>query len=221
MSPVERKRTFETAILLEIQDIINWLIGIALRYGYFGVFLVSLVSGISIFFPVPDTLVIFTLSGLKAGDAWDFDILMIAAVAAMGAAIGELSGYLIGLGGRKTIIKKNKRKIDFLERVFKKFGAVAIFAFAFTPLPDDLVFIPLGIMRYNVIKALIPAYIGKSCMYLVVASAGRLLIPGSAEFFGADDWLDVLVIMSLGIIVFILMFKVDWEKYLDKYITQN
>jgi len=221
VSPVERKRTFETAILLEIQDIINWLIGIALRYGYFGVFLVSLVSGISIFFPVPDTLVIFTLSGLKAGDAWDFDILMIAAVAAMGAAIGELSGYLIGLGGRKTIIKKNKRKIDFLERVFKKFGAVAIFAFAFTPLPDDLVFIPLGIMRYNVIKALIPAYIGKSCMYLVVASAGRLLIPGSAEFFGADDWLDVLVIMSLGIIVFILMFKVDWEKYLDKYITQN
>ena len=221
MSPVERKRTFETAILLQIQDIISWLIGIALRYGYFGVFLVSLVSGISIFFPVPDTLVIFTLSGLKAGDAWDFDILMIAAVAAMGAAIGELSGYLIGLGGRKTITKKNKRKIDFLERVFKKFGAVAIFAFAFTPLPDDLVFIPLGIMRYNVIKALIPAYIGKFCMYLVVASAGRLLIPGSAEFFGADDWLDVLVIMSLGIIVFILMFKVDWEKYLDKYITQN
>jgi membrane protein DedA with SNARE-associated domain len=193
--------------------------GITLRYGYFGVFSVSLLSGISIFFPVPDTLVIFTLSGLKAGNTWDFDILMIAAVAGIGAAIGELSGYLIGLGGRKTIIKKYKKKIDFLERVFKKFGPVAIFAFAFTPLPDDLVFIPLGMMRYNVVKALTPAFIGKFCMYLVVASAGRFLVPGIAEFLGADDWLDVLVITSLGIIAFILMFKVDWEKYLDKYLN--
>jgi membrane protein DedA with SNARE-associated domain len=96
---------------------------------------------------------------------------------------------------------------------------VAIFAFAFTPLPDDLIFVPLGMMRYNVVKALIPAFIGKFCMYLVVASAWRFLVPGFAEFFGADDWLDVLVIMSLGIIAFILMFKVDWEKYLGKYMT--
>jgi len=205
--------------LLQIQDIINWLIGIALRYGYFGVFVVSLLSGVSIFFPVPDTLVIFALAGLKAGSAWDFDMLVIAAAAAMGAAIGELSGYLIGLGGRKPIIRKYKKKIDFLEKVFRKFGSVAIFAFAFTPLPDDLVFIPLGMMRYNVIKALIPAYIGKFCMYLVVASAGRFLVPGFAEFFGADDWLDVLVVMSLGIIAFVLVFKVDWEKYLGKYMT--
>jgi len=206
-------------ILFQVQDIINWLIGITLRYGYFGVFSVSLLSGISIFFPVPDTLVIFTLSGLKAGNAWDFDVLVIAAVAGIGAAIGELSGYLIGLGGRKTIIKKYKKKIDFLERVFKKFGSVAIFAFAFTPLPDDLVFIPLGMMRYNIVKALIPAYTGKFCMYLVVASAGRFLVPGFAEFFGADDWVDVLAIMSLGIIAFILMLKIDWEKYLDKYLN--
>lgn len=205
--------------MLQIQDITNWLIGIALRYGYFGIFIVSLLSGISIFFPVPDTLVIFALAGLKAGNTWDFDILVIAAVAAMGAAIGELSGYPIGFGGRETVIKKHRKKIEFLERVFRKFGSVAIFAFAFTPLPDDLIFIPLGMMRYSVVKALIPAFIGKFCMYLVVASAGRFLVPGFAEFFGADDWLDVLVIMLLGIIAAILMFKVDWEKYLDKYMT--
>ncbi len=205
--------------MFQFQEFISWLIGVTVGYGYFGVFLVSLISGVSVFFPVPDTLVIFTLSGFRFGNAWAFDIFVTAAVAGTGAALGELSGYLIGVGGRKTMIKRYKKKIEFLEKVFKKFGSVAIFAFAFTPLPDDLVFIPLGMMRYNVVKAFVPAFIGKFCMYFIVASAGRFLIPEVGGFFGADDWLDVAATMAFGIIAVILMFKVDWEKYLDKYLT--
>ncbi len=86
-------------------------------------------------------------------------------------------------------------------------------------MPGDLIFIPLGMMRYSVTKAVIPAFIGKFCMYLIVALAGRFLIPGVGEFFGPDDWLDVFVIMFLGIVIFILMFKIDREKYLEKYVT--
>lgn len=41
-----------------------------------------------------------------------------------------------------------------------------------------------------------------------------------ADTFHCACILDVLVIMSFGIISLILTFKVDWKKYLDKYLTE-
>jgi membrane protein YqaA with SNARE-associated domain len=194
---------------------------LALQYGYFGVFLISLIGAMSIFFPVPYTVIIFTLGGLGI-----FEPLFIAIAAGLGAAIGEFSGYLLGVGGRKVISERYKKKMDLLVRLFNRFGPIAIFLFALTPLPDDLLFIPLGVMRYNIIRAFIPALIGKFCMNLIVAYSGRFSIQIIRDIFGVEsDWISALIGMVLAIIlliiVFVVMFKVDWEKHLDKYITKE
>jgi membrane protein YqaA with SNARE-associated domain len=195
------------------------MMSLSMSYGYFGIFLISLVGGLSIFIPFPDTLVIYTLAGLRVGGTWVFGVLWIATAAGIGSAVGEFSGYLLGLGGREAIIKRFERKIDFLKKILDKFGSMAIFLFALTPLPDDLIFIPLGIMRYNVIKAFIPALIGKFLMNLIVAYSGRFLFQFVANFFSVgNDWVPALIATFLGVITFILMFKVDWEKYLEKYV---
>jgi membrane protein DedA with SNARE-associated domain len=116
---------------LELQDIADWMRNFAVQYGYLGIFLISLLGAMSIFVPIPYTIVIFILGGLqdKAGN-WIFDPLWIAVAAGVGAAIGEFSGYLIGFGGRKVIGEKYKKKMDFLTKLFKKFGPMAIFVFA-------------------------------------------------------------------------------------------
>jgi membrane protein DedA with SNARE-associated domain len=207
---------------MEFRDIINWLMNISVSYGYTGVFLISLIGGLSIFFPVPDSVVVFTIAGLKAGGAWVFDVPWIVVAAGFGSAVGEFSGYLLGLSGRKALTKRYKKRMDFLEKVFNRFGSIAIFLFALTPLPDDLIFIPLGAMRYNIIKAFIPALLGKLSLNLIVAYGGRFLVQAVGNIFGVgSDWLSALVSMSLGIIAFIALFKVDWEKYLEKYLTNK
>ena len=154
---------------MQLQDIFNWMNSFALQYGYFGIFLISLLGASSVFVPIPSTIVIFTLGGLST-----FDPLWIAVAAGTGAAIGEFSGYLIGFGGRRIISEKQKTKMDFLTKLFKKFGPIVIFVFALTPLPDDLLFIPLGVMRYSVIRAFIPALLGKFFSNLIIAYSGRL-----------------------------------------------
>jgi membrane protein YqaA with SNARE-associated domain len=199
---------------------------LALQYGYFGIFLISLVGALSIIFPIPYTVIIFTLGGLKVGESWVFEPFGIAVAAGIGSAIGEFSGYLIGFGGRKAISERYRKKMDFLVKVFNRFGPVAIFVFALTPLPDDLLFIPLGVMRYSIIRTFIPALIGKFFMNLIIAYSGRFSVNVIRDIFGVESvWISALIGIILAIvlliIVFIIMFKVDWEKYFEKYVTKE
>ena len=197
-----------------------WLQNFAVQYGYLGVFLISLLGATSIFVPIPYTVVIFILGGLPS-----FDPFLIAVAAGAGAAIGEFSGYLLGMGGRKVISGKYKKRMDFLTKLFKKYGSIAIFVFALTPLPDDLLFIPLGVMRYSLLRAFVPAILGKFFSNLIIAYSGRLSLEIVKSLFGLEgEGTSLLVGTVIGIvllvIVFIIMFKLDWEKRFAKYVDE-
>ncbi len=204
-----------------LQQFVEWMQNFSVQYGYFGVFLMSLLGSMSIFFPIPYTVILFTL-----GYVGTFNPLLIALASGVGSAVGEFSGYMLGLGGRKIISEKSKRKVDFLLKVFRKFGPVAIFLFALTPLPDDLLFIPLGVMRYSILKAFIPALIGKLCMSLIIVYSAGPIREIIQQIFGVEsDWMSALIGMiialALLIIIFIVMFKLDWEKIFEKYISKK
>ena len=202
-----------------IQQLIEWMQNLAGTYGYFGIFLISLIGALSIFFPIPYTVIIFTLGGT-------FEPLWIAVAAGIGSALGEFSGYLLGFGGRRVIGERYKKKMEFLMKLFDRFGSIVIFLFALTPLPDDLLFIPLGVIRYSLVRALVPALIGKICMNFIVAYSGRFSVQIIRAIFGVEsDWISALIGMVLAlvslVIVFVVMFKVDWEKLFEKYVAKE
>jgi membrane protein DedA with SNARE-associated domain len=139
----------------------------------------------------------------------------------VGAGVGQFSGYLVGAAGKKTITGKYKKNADFLANIFDKFGPVGIFAFALTPLPDDIMFVPLGMARYKPIKAFLPALTGKFLMSLVIALGGRFSIGIITNVFGAGcSVLSFIFSAVLGIIIAITMFKVDWTKHFEKLVTK-
>jgi membrane protein YqaA with SNARE-associated domain len=209
-------------LLKEIQD---WLYTFATQYGYLGIFLISLIGAMSIFVPIPYPVVIFILGGVKEGGVWVFDPLLIAVAAGIGSAIGEFSGYLLGVGGRKIISDKYKKRMKIITRLFKKYGSVAIFVFALTPLPDDLLFIPLGVMRYSLLRAFIPAVLGKFFSNLIIAYSGRLSLQIIGDLFGVEgEGTSLLIGTIIGLvllaIVLIIIFKFDWEKHFAKYVEE-
>ena len=206
---------------MSLQEISQWLYTIATQYGYLGIFLISLFGAISIFVPIPYTIVIFIL-----GASSSFDPLLIAVAAGLGSAIGEFSGYLLGVGGRKVIGDKYKKKVDFITKLFKKYGSVAIFIFALTPLPDDLLFIPLGVMRYSFLHAFIPALLGKFFSNLIIAYSGRLSLDIVKNIFGVEGegvsfLIGTIIGMVLLVVVLVIMFKFDWEKHFAKYVEEQ
>ena len=52
--------------------------------------------------------------------------------------------FYIGYSGR-YLRKSTVKRMRPLERIVKKYGAVAAFVAAATPIPDDLIYIPLGL----------------------------------------------------------------------------
>jgi uncharacterized membrane protein YdjX (TVP38/TMEM64 family) len=63
------------------------------RFGYLGAFLLPMLANATVFVPIPGVMVIFAMGGL-------FNPFLIAVVGGLGAAIGELTGYLVGFSGR-------------------------------------------------------------------------------------------------------------------------
>jgi membrane protein YqaA with SNARE-associated domain len=188
----------------------EWMEQFALQFGYLGVFMISFIGSASVIFPVPYTIVIFILGGM-------LDPLFVAISGGLGSALGEFSGYVLGYYGRKIVSEERRRKMDYMLRIFEKHGPVTIFLFALTPLPDDLLFIPLGVMRYPFLRAFIPALLGKILMTFILAYSGQQSIELIRTLFGGSGWIGIVITIVLIIIVIITMIKIDWEQLFEKH----
>ena len=181
----------------------------ALQFGYLGVFMISFIGSASVIFPVPYTIVIFFLGGV-------LDPLFVAISGGLGSALGEFSGYVLGYYGRKIVSEERRRKMDYMLRIFEKHGPITIFLFALTPLPDDLLFIPLGVMRYPFFRAFIPGLLGKILMTFILAYSGQQSIEFIQSLFGGSGWIGIVITIVLIFIVIIAMIKIDWEQLFEK-----
>jgi len=194
--------------------LLEWMEQFALQFGYLGVFLISLIGALSIIFPIPYTLVIYLLGSF-------LNPFLIAVSGGLGSALGEFSGYVLGYYGRAVLSKDRRRKMDYMMKVFQRYGSAGIFLFALTPLPDDLLFIPLGIMRYRFVKVFIPAFLGKMLMCFILAFSGYLSIGVIKVVFGEGGWLGTIVTFALLVIIIVAMLKIDWEKVFEKHMAKG
>jgi len=146
---------------------IEFLIPLLLKsFGYFGIFFISLISTSTIFLPAPLYLIIVAASALGMNP------FLIALSSAIGMAIGELTSYFIGLGGKKLLEKKHKRAAKKFEIFFKKYGFIAVVITAFIPFPFDIVGISAGLGRYEIKKFLLAVFIGRFFKAILLALLG-------------------------------------------------
>ena len=141
-------------------------------YGYVGAFLVSLVSNATIILPVPGVIIILALGATLSP-------ILVGLSAGVGAAVGEMTAYMVGLSGRGLV--ENRRLYDRLVEWLNKWGVVTVFIFALTPLPFDLLGIVAGALRFPLWKFFIACWLGKTVQNIIVAYAGfygwELLLP--------------------------------------------
>jgi len=182
----------------------DWLQALA-NFGYPGIFLLSFIGAASIIVPIPYTVALLAISATR-----QFNPLFLAVVAGLGSAVGELVGYGLGYVGRGVVGKRRRKSLSAMLRIFDRFGrfgAVAVFIFALTPLPDDLLFIPLGLLRYKLWKVFLPSVAGKFLMCLTIAYVGE-----AAGKWYVESPILAVATMILLVLVVIAMFRIDWEK---------
>ena len=98
------------------------LVYLVTSFGYLGVFLSSLIGTATIILPVPSFFII-VFSGTVLNP------LAVGIIGGIGAAIGEMTSYFAGYGGRALINKKGKKHsktFSKIEKMFNKYGGASL-----------------------------------------------------------------------------------------------
>lgn len=135
--------------------------------GIVGIFIVNIVSSGTFVLPVPGLATV-----IVGGTLWN--PLLVALAGSTGAAIGEMTGYLVGMGLYGAIGRalSRNRWYAWIRGWMETRGMVAIFLFAAIPSPlFDVAGFAAGSMRYPVGRFLVACWLGKMVKFCVVTFA--------------------------------------------------
>jgi len=185
--------------------------------GYLGLTIVSFFGSLIPFVPIPSFVLVATMA---AGEQFDIHVLVL--IAALTSTAAKQIIFYVSYGGRKIISEKTKKRMKPFQKLVKRYGGSAAFVAAATPIPDDLVYIPLGLAKYNPKRFFVATLSGKIVLFYVIVLishyTGLSLLEPVLQ--GIDDPLPVYIgIIALGIamtLVVILLLRLNWEKILGK-----
>ena len=185
--------------------------------GYLGLAIVSFFGSLIPFVPIPSFVLVATMA---VGEQFDIHILVI--IAALTSTAAKQIIFYISYGGRKIISEKTKKRMKPFQKLVKRYGGSAAFVAAATPIPDDLVYIPLGLAKYNPKRFFVATLLGKIVLYYVIVLISHYMGLSLLEPILQDieDPLPVYIgIIILGLamtIIVILLLRLNWERILSR-----
>lgn len=158
--------------------------------------------------PTPYILIVWLVVNLYGNDSLLVPLLA-ALVASFGCLLGEVISYAIGRGTQQIISAEKKAQIQNLAKIMMKrpkLIPLLIYGFGATPLSDDIILIPLGILKYAPGRTIFFCWLGKFTFMLLVA-----FVPELFGGFGLDySFITSMVPIFLVGLVFYLLLRVDW-----------
>jgi len=200
---------FETAALDKVP------IWIAMLFTMLVCFLGALVP-----FPIPYAIPVSLFSAVWIKQygtaAWGL-ILLLVLLATIANTIGDLIDYWIGEGAQHIATKDNpEAETRWSQIILRKPKAIpwVIVLFGLTPLPDSLLMVPLGMVKYDVKKTMLWMFVSRFIMMFIFALAGvlaldYLLLEGGGE--SEYGWLVGVVLLYLIWALIFVMVKIKPE----------
>lgn len=137
------------------------------RFGYAGIFLVSIFANATIIIPLPGIALTSAMGAV-------FHPFWVAVAAGSGAAIGEFSGYLAGFSGQALI--EDARAYERVTNWMKKYGDITILVLAFIPNPlFDMAGMVAGALKMPWPRFAVFCAVGKILKMLFFAYLGSYL----------------------------------------------
>lgn len=197
---------------------LDWLFTLFDSFGYLGVFTASFVGSIIVFVPVPYFPVL-----VAAALSEKLDPNLISLVSAVGVLLAKMIIFYASYYGRRVLSDKTKQRMFPLQKVLRRYGGFGAFIVALTPIPDDVVYIPLGLARYSPWKFAIATFTGKFILNEIIVWSSVILGRPFFESFISKDinpvYLTLGIIASVAVFVIIvyLSIRVDWARVIGKW----
>jgi membrane protein DedA with SNARE-associated domain len=197
---------------------LDWLFTLFDSFGYLGVFMASFIGSIIVFVPVPYFPILVAAAFNK-----HLDPNLISLSSALGVLLAKMIIFYASYYGRRVLSDKTKRRMYPLQRVLRKYGGLGAFIAALTPIPDDLVYIPLGLARYSPWKFAVATFSGKLILNEIIVWSSVILGRPFFESFISTDIdplyvvLGVIVSVAILVITVYLSIRVDWASVIGRW----
>ncbi len=133
--------------------------------------------------------------------------LFYAAICTIASALGGALGYAIGYWGGRPVFNflfKNKHEqFENVEKLYNKYGSLAVFFSAFTPIPYKIFTIASGILNMNFWKFLIASFFGRGLRFFIVSIVLMLF---GATIKAYIEWV-ILAVTIVIILFFVVLYK--------------
>jgi len=143
----------------------------------------------------------------------------------LGAALGKVIVFYFGREFNRVLSEKTRENLEFFAKAFQHGVFIAIFLFAALPLPDDVLYIPLGVAGYNPV------------LFFVAVALGKIVLTLGAVFFGdvmgqAATWLQAVLglsssepnpaitaalLLAASLVVTLMIMRMDWRRVVEVY----
>ena len=140
---------------------------VLLQYGYPGISLIMFFSSATVLLPAPGFAAVLGAGTLI--NPW-----IVGVFAGLGSAVGEMTGYMVGLGSREAIEARRGKWWTRAETWMKKNGFVTVLVFASFPNPFfDAIGVIAGSLGLPISRVFLACLIGNTIKYTTLALLGN------------------------------------------------
>ena len=202
-----------------INDTLNLVTDLILHLGYLGIFTAALVETI---FPIIPSELIFPLAGyvVQSQNLGIDQAIMYGFMGSLGSTLGAIIIYFLSLKVGRAIILKigkylliNENKLHKSEVWFQKYGKIAVLLGRLAPGIRELISVPAGLAKMNLIPFIIFTFIGSFIWSLSLTLIGFYLGEAWDEFsHESSEAFHIVAIVIIVSIIAILVYKIIIKK---------
>jgi len=171
-------------------------------------------------FAGPSNLLIASTAaiGLRGTDAGT--LVVIGLLIALAAALAKGIHYMVTFFVSGHLSQKRQERLNEDAHLIRRWAIPLLFLVAATPLPDEPVVIPLGLMKYSPAKFFVAYFLGKLTIAVLGAFLGSEAGSLFRRWFSPDQMfiLSIVVSVVLTVLVTYILLKVDLGKLAEKYL---
>lgn len=187
--------------------------------GYIGIILISFVASLIPFIPIPYFPVLITAS-FNA----NFNPHLISIISALGIVGAKTIIFFASYYGRRILSDKTKKRMRPLQNLVSRYGWFGAFIASLTPIPDDIVYIPLGLAKYSPWKFATATFAGKFLMNESIVWGSIFLGRPFVEDILSSETTDqtsliIAAIVSTIVLAVVVYFslRIDWAKVIGRW----
>jgi len=198
-----------------LADLAQWLVHNILDMGYIGIFLLMMIE--SSFIPFPSELVLIPAGYLA--QQGEMNVFLIFLASLLGSLVGAFINYFLALFvGRELLMRYGKyffisnSAMEKMERFFHRHGPISTFTGRLIPGIRQLISIPAGISRMQLLPFTLYTALGAGIWSIVLITLGYVLGENKELIAGYLQQITFATIAAIMVLITVYIIRIKTKK---------